>query len=63
MVKNVIEPMVAEALAERKLSGFKFDRIILGDISPRLGGIKVCLSWLRIIRPAPIFMHRRGSFF
>lgn len=55
--------MVAEALAERKLSGFKFDRIILGDISPRLGGIKVCLSWLRIIRPAPIFMHRRESFF
>lgn len=41
LVKEVIEPNVAAALAEYKLKGFKFDRIILGTISPRIGGIKV----------------------
>lgn len=41
MVKDVIEPNVAQALAAYKLNGFKFDRIILGTIPPRIGGIKV----------------------
>lgn len=41
LVKDVIEPNVAKALAAYKLSGFKFDRIILGTIPPRIGGIKV----------------------
>lgn len=41
LVKDVIEPKVAEALAEYKMSGFKFDRILLGTIPPRIGGIKV----------------------
>lgn len=41
LVHNVIEPNVAKALAEYKLSGFKFDRILLGTIPPRIGGIKV----------------------
>lgn len=41
LVKDVIEPSVAQALAAYKLSGFKFDRIILGNIPPRIGGIKV----------------------
>lgn len=41
LVKEVIEPNVAAALAQYKLSGFKFDRIILGTIAPRIGGIKV----------------------
>lgn len=40
-MKNVIEPKVAVALAEYKLSGFKFDRIQLGTIPPRIGGVKV----------------------
>lgn len=41
MVKEVIEPKVAEALKEYKLNGFKFDRILLGTIPPRIGGVKV----------------------
>lgn len=41
LVKDVIEPSVAQALSAYKLSGFKFDRIILGNIPPRIGGIKV----------------------
>lgn len=41
LVKEVIEPNVAAALAVYKLKGFKFDRIILGTIAPRIGGIKV----------------------
>lgn len=40
-VKEVVEPKVASALAEYKLSGFKFDRILLGTIPPRIGGVKV----------------------
>lgn len=35
LVKDVIEPKVAEALTEYKLNGFKFDRIVLGTIPPR----------------------------
>lgn len=41
LVKNVIEPKVAKALSEYKMSGFRFDRIILGTIPPRIGGVKV----------------------
>lgn len=41
IVKDVIEPKVAKALSEYKLNGFKFDRIQLGTISPRVGGVKV----------------------
>lgn len=41
LVKDVIEPKVAAALSEYKLNGFKFDRIQLGTISPRVGGVKV----------------------
>lgn len=41
LVKDVIEPKVAEALSEYKLNGFKFDRIMLGTIPPRIGGVKV----------------------
>lgn len=41
LVKEVIEPNVAAALAAYKLNGFKFDRLILGNIPPRIGGVKV----------------------
>lgn len=41
LVKEVIEPKVAAALSEYKLNGFKFDRILLGTIPPRVGGVKV----------------------
>lgn len=41
LVKDVIEPNVAQALAAYKLNGFKFDRLILGNIPPRIGGVKV----------------------
>lgn len=41
LVRDSIEPNVAKALAGYKLNGFKFDRIILGQVPPRIGGIKV----------------------
>ncbi|XP_037945716.1 extended synaptotagmin-2 isoform X2 [Teleopsis dalmanni] len=41
LVKETIEPNVAAALAYRKINGFRFDRIILGTIPPRIGGVKV----------------------
>ncbi|CAG9107919.1 unnamed protein product [Plutella xylostella] len=41
LVKDSIEPAVAESLANYKLTGFKFERMILGTIAPRVGGIKV----------------------
>lgn len=41
LVRDVVEPNVAKALAGYKLNGFKFDRIILGQVPPRIGGIKV----------------------
>lgn len=41
LVKETIEPNVAEALSNYKMSGFRFDRIILGSIPPRIGGVKV----------------------
>ncbi|KAH8278506.1 hypothetical protein KR018_004322, partial [Drosophila ironensis] len=41
LVKETIEPNVALALANYKLNGFRFDRIILGTIPPRIGGVKI----------------------
>ncbi|XP_055377645.1 extended synaptotagmin-2 isoform X2 [Condylostylus longicornis] len=41
LVKDVIEPSVAEALRNYKMNGFQFDRIILGTIPPRIGGVKI----------------------
>lgn len=40
-MKETIEPNVAEALSNYKMNGFRFDRIILGSIPPRIGGVKV----------------------
>ncbi|XP_077294102.1 extended synaptotagmin-like protein 2 isoform X2 [Arctopsyche grandis] len=41
IIKDSIEPNVAESLANYKLYGFKFERVILGSIPPRIGGVKV----------------------
>ncbi|XP_030027059.2 extended synaptotagmin-1 isoform X5 [Manduca sexta] len=41
LLKESIEPAVAESLANFKLNGFKFERMILGTIAPRVGGVKV----------------------
>ncbi|XP_050353396.1 extended synaptotagmin-2-B isoform X2 [Nymphalis io] len=41
LLKDSIEPAVAESLANFKLNGFKFERMILGTIAPRVGGVKV----------------------
>ncbi|XP_026324358.1 extended synaptotagmin-2-B isoform X2 [Hyposmocoma kahamanoa] len=41
LLKDSIEPAVAESLANYKLQGFKFERMILGTIAPRVGGVKV----------------------
>lgn len=41
VIKNVIEPNIELALAEYKLSGFRFQKMRLGTIPPRIGGIKV----------------------
>ncbi|XP_013193144.1 extended synaptotagmin-2 isoform X4 [Amyelois transitella] len=41
LLKDTIEPAVAESLANFKLNGFKFERMILGTIAPRVGGVKV----------------------
>ncbi|XP_075981999.1 extended synaptotagmin-like protein 2 isoform X4 [Anticarsia gemmatalis] len=41
ILKESIEPAVAESLANYKLNGFKFERVILGTIAPRVGGVKV----------------------
>ncbi|KAH8341183.1 hypothetical protein KR074_008970, partial [Drosophila pseudoananassae] len=41
LVKETIEPNVALALANYKMHGFRFDRIILGTIPPRIGGVKI----------------------
>lgn len=41
LCKFSIEPIIRTALEEYKLSGFKFEKIILGDTPPRLSGIKV----------------------
>ncbi|XP_041766944.1 extended synaptotagmin-2 isoform X4 [Anopheles merus] len=41
LIKESIEPNIQQALAGYKLNGFKFDRMILGTIPPRIGGVKV----------------------
>ncbi|XP_071513236.1 extended synaptotagmin-2-B isoform X2 [Panulirus ornatus] len=41
LCKFSIEPSMRTALEEYKLSGFKFEKIILGDTPPRLSGVKV----------------------
>lgn len=41
LIKQSVEPNVQKALAAYKLNGFKFDRMILGSIPPRIGGVKV----------------------
>ncbi|CAO1384694.1 unnamed protein product [Diamesa hyperborea] len=41
LIKESIEPSVQKALAGYKLNNFKFDRMILGTIPPRIGGVKV----------------------
>ncbi|XP_070496285.1 extended synaptotagmin-2 isoform X1 [Chironomus tepperi] len=41
MIKESIEPNVQKALEGYKLNGFKFERMILGTIPPRIGGVKV----------------------
>ncbi|KAJ2946336.1 hypothetical protein O0L34_g12373 [Tuta absoluta] len=41
LIKDTIEPAVAESLSNFKLNGFKFERMILGTIAPRVGGVKV----------------------
>ncbi|KAI8429978.1 hypothetical protein MSG28_000433 [Choristoneura fumiferana] len=41
LLKDSIEPAVAESLANFKMNGFKFERMILGTIAPRVGGVKV----------------------
>lgn len=41
LIKDKIEPNVTKALSSFKLNGFKFERMILGDIPPRIGGVKV----------------------
>lgn len=40
-MKETIEPSISESLAFYKVNGFRFDRIILGTIPPRIGGVKV----------------------
>uniref|UniRef100_A0AAG5CWE3 Synaptotagmin n=1 Tax=Anopheles atroparvus TaxID=41427 RepID=A0AAG5CWE3_ANOAO len=41
LIKESIEPNIRQAMAGYKLNGFKFDRMILGTIPPRIGGVKV----------------------
>ncbi|BES97177.1 Hypothetical protein NTJ_09991 [Nesidiocoris tenuis] len=41
LIKDVIEPAVQESLLQYKLSGFSFQKMRLGTIPPRIGGIKV----------------------
>lgn len=41
MIKTVVEPKLQETLANYKVTGFQFDKLRLGTIPPRIGGIKV----------------------
>ncbi|KAJ1519323.1 hypothetical protein ONE63_004622 [Megalurothrips usitatus] len=41
LLSTVIEPSIRDALAAYKLPGFKFDKMILGTIPFRVGGVKV----------------------
>ncbi|XP_030748072.1 extended synaptotagmin-2 isoform X1 [Sitophilus oryzae] len=41
LVRDSIQPALKESLEKYKLSGFKFERIILGSVPFRIGGVKV----------------------
>lgn len=43
LIKGILEPKIREALSKLKLNGFEFDRnrILLGTIPLRIGGVKV----------------------
>nr|CAD7443450.1 unnamed protein product [Timema bartmani] len=41
LLKDTIEPSVRDALVAYKLHGFRFDKMILGSIPLRVGGVKV----------------------
>ncbi|XP_060517308.1 extended synaptotagmin-2 isoform X1 [Cylas formicarius] len=41
IVRDSIQPALKESLEKYKLSGFKFERIILGTVPFRIGGVKV----------------------
>lgn len=41
IIRDKIQPTLAKSLNKIKLSGFRFERIILGSVPPRIGGIKV----------------------
>uniref|UniRef100_A0A1B6EBI7 Extended synaptotagmin-2 n=1 Tax=Clastoptera arizonana TaxID=38151 RepID=A0A1B6EBI7_9HEMI len=41
LIKDVIEPNIQIALAEYKMKGFRFEKMRLGTIPPRIGGVKV----------------------
>ncbi|XP_050541357.1 extended synaptotagmin-3 [Daktulosphaira vitifoliae] len=40
-IKQTVEPMVAENLREYNVNSFAFDKLRLGSIPPKIGGIKV----------------------
>ncbi|XP_025204674.1 extended synaptotagmin-2 [Melanaphis sacchari] len=40
-IKNTVEPMVIESLREYKINNFAFDKLRLGSIPPKIGGVKV----------------------
>uniref|UniRef100_A0A2S2QJV6 Extended synaptotagmin-2 n=1 Tax=Sipha flava TaxID=143950 RepID=A0A2S2QJV6_9HEMI len=40
-IKKSVEPMVAESLREYKINNFAFDKLRLGSIAPKIGGVKV----------------------
>ncbi|XP_056640030.1 extended synaptotagmin-2 isoform X1 [Diorhabda sublineata] len=41
LVRDAIQPALRESLEKYKLTGFKFERIILGTVPFRIGGVKV----------------------
>ncbi|XP_046986798.1 extended synaptotagmin-2-B isoform X3 [Schistocerca americana] len=41
ILKNTIEPSIRESLVAYRLSGFHFEKMVLGSIPMRIGGVKV----------------------
>ncbi|KAF2883924.1 hypothetical protein ILUMI_22241 [Ignelater luminosus] len=41
MIRDKVQPKLQKKLQKYKLNGFKFEKIILGSIPPRIGGVKV----------------------
>ncbi|XP_044750795.1 extended synaptotagmin-2 [Coccinella septempunctata] len=41
LIRDTIQPIIQESLEAYKMKGFKFERIILGSIPVRIGGVKV----------------------